>query len=251
MTDQVTKPTQISAKVLGQLAMPDACPRCFWIQNKCKPLPFQIFPGIFSTIDAYTRKIVHASFDQFGKAPAWLPSLKDAFRYWKVPHWSKFRRTDPETGIVLSGVPDGLFENTDGSLTIPDYKTAKFTDTQDKLFPMYEAQLNGYGWIQGGLTRAEVKSLVLIYFEPVTDAPADYQPIKPDTQWPLNKYTGDGFNMALKAYELLVKIDFDMITKLLGKAKVILDLTKPPAGLVGCKDCHNLDRLIFRLEHSE
>ena len=50
---------KISAKALGALAMPDSCDRCTWIKLKVKNLPFQIFPGIFSTIDAYTKKIVH------------------------------------------------------------------------------------------------------------------------------------------------------------------------------------------------
>ena len=44
---------RISAKSLGELALPDFCPRCFWLKTKARgKLPFQIFPGIFSSIDA-------------------------------------------------------------------------------------------------------------------------------------------------------------------------------------------------------
>jgi len=40
---------QISAKNLGELAMPSFCPRCFWLKRRLSnKLPFQIFPGIFN-----------------------------------------------------------------------------------------------------------------------------------------------------------------------------------------------------------
>jgi hypothetical protein len=49
---------QISAKNLGILALPEYCPRCFWLKLKLQfKLPYQIFPGIFSSIDSYSRKI--------------------------------------------------------------------------------------------------------------------------------------------------------------------------------------------------
>jgi len=50
---------RISAKTLGELALPDFCPRCFWLKLHAKHLPLQIFPGIFSSIDAYTKRVVH------------------------------------------------------------------------------------------------------------------------------------------------------------------------------------------------
>jgi len=51
---------RISAKSLGALALPEFCPRCFWLKTRVRHLPFQIFPGIFSSIDAYTKRVVHA-----------------------------------------------------------------------------------------------------------------------------------------------------------------------------------------------
>ena len=51
---------RISAKNLGAFALPGFCPRCFWLQLRVENrLPFQIFPGIFSSIDAYTKRVVH------------------------------------------------------------------------------------------------------------------------------------------------------------------------------------------------
>jgi hypothetical protein len=60
---------RISAKNLGALALPDFCPRCFWLKSRTKVLPFQIFPGIFSSIDSYTKRVVHAWIDANGNAP--------------------------------------------------------------------------------------------------------------------------------------------------------------------------------------
>jgi len=63
-------PLQISGKDLGALAMKGFCPRCFWISRRAK-LPWQIFPGIFSSIDSYSKKVVHGQFDRSGM-PGWL-----------------------------------------------------------------------------------------------------------------------------------------------------------------------------------
>ena len=51
MLHTMNRQIQISAKNLGALALPAFCPRCFWIRMKCGgKLPYQIFPGIFSSI---------------------------------------------------------------------------------------------------------------------------------------------------------------------------------------------------------
>ena len=56
---------RISAKNLGVLALPGFCLRCFWLRIKARNcLPFQIFPGIFSSIDAYTKRVVHSWIDR-------------------------------------------------------------------------------------------------------------------------------------------------------------------------------------------
>src|ERR1035437_6601590 len=64
---------RISAKKLGELAMPDFCPRCFWIrQHMDGDPPFFIFPRIFNDIDNFTKRVVQGWFDEKGKAPPWL-----------------------------------------------------------------------------------------------------------------------------------------------------------------------------------
>jgi len=221
---------RISAKDLGAMAMPDFCPRCFWLKRNVKALPFQIFPGIFSSIDSYTKNVIHAHFDQTGAAPAWLPELKDATKYLKAPHWSKFQRTDPETGITLSGAVDDLFECIHGTHIIVDYKTAKYTDTQDKLFPMYEAQLNGYGWIHEGFGNRVRDEFPLIYCEPITANVEGH------------RFETAGFNMGFSVKSVAVHKAAGMVEELLKKAHSILSGPLPEV-TDNCKDCFNLSSL--------
>jgi len=224
------KPIQISGKNLAALAMPDACPRCFWIKNTVKNLPFQIFPGIFASIDSYTKTVVHSAFDHVGKAPAWLPELSEAVRYLKVPHWSKSKRIDPETGIIVTAVPDELLECADGSLIIPDYKTARYTDGQDKLLPLYRAQLNAYRWVWQGLG-ATVKSLPLIYCEPMTDAPV---------------FAVAGFDLRFIPKTVLIDIDDNVVPELLRQAHRILTSGIPEKSNE-CGDCEKLSALVEKV----
>ena len=59
----MTVQVRISARTLGAVALPDFCRRCFWIRLRVNnKLPFQIFPGIFSSIDSYNKRIVHLGF---------------------------------------------------------------------------------------------------------------------------------------------------------------------------------------------
>jgi len=220
---------KISAKDLGAIAMPDFCPRCFWIKRNAK-IPWQIFPGIFSSIDSYSKKIVHHYFDTFGGPPAWMPEIADAVKYLKAPHWSKYFRVHEETGITISGAVDDLFECDDKSRIIVDYKTSKYTENQDKLKPMYDIQLNAYAWIEEGFESVVRGDLPLVYCEPVTEPNND-------------KYLQDGFNMSFTVKSVIIKKDFRQLFEVLKTAKSILS-GKIPHGSDGCKDCDSLNQII-------
>ncbi len=222
------QPLIISAKTLGQLALPGYCARCFWLTMKAGPLPFQIFPGIFSAIDSYSKNIVHGWFDRYGKAPSWLEPLGPIRTYKVPPHFTKFSVLDEENAIVLRGTPDGIFIMQDGSYAIIDYKTARFTAYQDDLFPMYEAQLNAYAYIGERLDVKPVSKLALVYTEPLTNNSAASDD---------SNLTPEGFRMDFRARILEVEIDPGLVTRLLKTAADVLNSTSPPAGAEGCKDC--------------
>ena len=229
-------PLRISAKTLGELAMPDFCPRCFWIRIRAGKLPFQIFPGIFSSIDGYTKSVIHGFCDSHGCFPSWLSPLGELTGYKAPPHYSKFRIDDTTSGVTLWGTPDGVFTKKDKSHVIVDYKTAKYSGAQDGLMPMYEVQLNAYAMIgeTSGLVKP-VSDLALIYMEPVTtkDAAADSSNRK-----------DNGFAMGFSANIHKVNLNLGNIPLLLTKAREVYELQKPPAGSGLCKDCESLANLI-------
>lgn len=217
---------QISAKALGAMAMPDFCPRCFWIKLHQKKLPYQSFPGIFSTIDSYTKKIVHA----------WIDAKKDIVMlkkygvkgYAKSPHWSKFK-IETEYGITFTGGVDDIWI-VDGGIVIPDYKTAKKTENADKLLPTYKVQLNGYAKIAEATGMGKVIAIPLIYMEPQTSQSfVDF-----------NSQTIDIWDMSFIPKIIEVDIDRDMVDKLLRQARIIYDDAIPKLNKE-CKDCKALE----------
>jgi hypothetical protein len=227
---------RISAKDLGAVALDDFCERCFWIKRKApRGIPFQIFPGIFSSIDAYSKRVIHGWFDKHGTCPPWLADLGELKGYINPPHYSKFYIVDPETNILLTGSPDGVYVRADDSRLIVDYKTSKYTGTQDGLFPMYEIQLNVYALIGQSWGLAPITGLALIYTEPVTDENTAAQ----DTI-----HHDGGFSMPFTARVLNVDLDLGKIRPLLARVRDILDRPSAPTGRNGCKDCGCLNDLI-------
>lgn len=232
----IVKNLVIAAKTLGELAMPEFCPRCFWIKLHAGKLPFQIFPGIFSSIDSYTKNIVNGYFDSNRRFPAWLGVLGELEGYQEPLHYSKFRVRDSASGVTLQGTPDAIYKKTDGSYIIADYKTARYTGNQDKLMPIYEIQLNVYAAI-GERTKLvkPVSDLALIYMEPVTGKEAIAE---------LSNHRGNGFAMGFSANIHRVDLNPDIIPPLLYKAREIYEMESPPDGLLGCKECSNLENLM-------
>jgi PD-(D/E)XK nuclease superfamily len=226
---------RISAKNLGGLTLPGFCPRCFWLGLHFD-LPFGgPFPGIFSSLDAFSKKVVHAHFDRFKSAPSWLSPLGEFTSYISPPNARTFFIDDPSTGIRLTGAPDAIFVRADGSKSIIDYKTGRHTAGQDQLLPMYEVQLNGYALIADRVGLGPVKQVALVYTEPVTHGAPDFFD---------EARTREGFRMGFHAKVLPVELDPGMIPPLLRQARRIFDANRPPMGAPGCEDCANFDTLL-------
>lgn len=227
---------RISAKALGELELPNFCPRCFWIKLHCDhKLPYQIFPGIFSSIDSYTKKITNMHFEQYNRVPDWFTDFGALEKPAKVPHHSKFRVIHHDTNILLTGAPDEILCKTDESYFIVDYKTAKFTGTQDKLLPMYEVQLNAYAYIGERVGFKPISGLGLIYYEPLTDISAEEVD---------SFILDDGFSMNFSGKLLPIELKPDKIPALLKRVREISGLPETPNGVEGCKDCGLLETLL-------
>ena len=228
---------RISGKNLGSLAMPDCCPRCFWLhQHAPEGIPYQIFPGIFSSIDSFTKKVVHRWFDDYGCPPPWLEAL-DVTGYREPPSHQRFRMRHAGTGMLLTGAPDAVFERRDGTLLIADYKTARFTENQDALLPIYRVQLNAYATIAEALGWPPVSGLSLIYTEPRT-RPEDAADAGME----------DGFAMSFAATLKPLELELHRIEPLLVEAYRLAALDSPPSRRAGCRDCARLDGLLALLD---
>lgn len=227
---------RISAKNLGILALPDCCPRCFWMRARLGwKSPWAIMPGIFSSIDGFSKRAILAYFETNGHFPPWIAGRWADVRPLPTPHHSTFRLTDPETGIVLTGVPDLMIGLPGRRLAILDLKTARFSKHQDFLLPMYQIQLIGYAIIAEGLGMGHVEALGLIYGEP----PAN------DDNRGLDALVSDvGFSMPFKATALPIELNRALISPLLRKAKEILEMENPPEGREGCGDCRLIEEMV-------
>ena len=202
----------------------------------CRELPYQIFPGIFSSIDSYTKKVTNTHYQKTSKIPTWLEPLGDIVRPVKAPSLSIFYIVDPETNIKLTGVPDEVFQKNDGSYFIADYKTAKYTGNQDKLLPMYETQLNGYAFIGERTGLKHVTGLGLVYYEPQTDLGVDGLD---------SILLSDGFMLPFVGKLLPIEVRPDAtIPPLMKKVRQICDLPMAPDGTIGCEDCEKVNKLI-------
>jgi len=232
-TPAAAEPLQISAKRVGELALSNCCERCIWLKLRLwNSLPYQCFPGIFSSIDSVSKRTTEAHCDEAGKLPEWLAEL-GAVGYRKPPHWSQFRRLVAEHNIMLTGAPDGILVRADGSHVIVDYKTAKLTHGQDELFPLYQVQLNGYAFIAEQCGFAPVGALALIYMEPGTDPPGGHAQL----------CRVDGFQMGFVARIVNVELNTAMLDPLLARVRALHDRPDPPPGRPGCEDCRRVDKL--------
>ncbi len=227
---------RISAKNLGSLAMPGCCKRCFYIKLKLnQKLPWQIFPGIFSSIDSYSKNITWSYFDKYKKLPPWFSPYGDFIEPVQVPHHTRFFIIDEKTNIKLTGTPDDIFRQRDNSYSIIDYKTARFSKYQDKLFPIYKVQLNAYAYIGNKVGFNPVSSLLLIYYEPQTHL------LDENPEEIISVLKEDGFYMQFTAHILEVEMKGkEIIEPLLEEVRRLGDLSNPPEGAQGCEDCRKL-----------
>jgi len=137
--------------------------------------------------------------------------------------------------MKLTGAPDALFVKADESLVVGDYKTAKYTEGQEELLPVYETQLNAYALVAQRRAMGSVSGLALIYAEPVTTELAAASD---------EAHTSGGFRMEFSVRVLNVVPRLEEVSGLLSRARRILELERAPAGRDGCRDCERLEGLL-------
>ena len=226
----------LNARTLGALALPNACERCFWLHQRIGA-PQTPFPGIFSSIDSYSKKVLQAAMQHAQRLPHWFEQFELNGEPLPVPHHSWFKIATGHGSLQLSGTPDEILRAPDGSLIIIDYKTARY-NPKDHLRPLYEVQLNVYARIAENLAPRDgypfpcrVRTLGLMYYDPLTEVD------RPD------KINMRGFLMEFHAHWVPIPRRDAWIDELLARAWAILSQPTPPAGASNCKTCQTYEAI--------
>jgi hypothetical protein len=239
---------RINPRLLAAVALDSVCPRCAWLKLRFDgKLPYVTrLPGIFNSIDSFTKRSVRNHFDLYGRLPDWFPDVGEVAEL--APsrdlQWSRFFREDPETRVRLQGVPDDILRMTDGATHIVDYKTARLTETQDELMPVYEV-LNGYAYIAEATGYGPVTQLSLIYFEPQTDPELSTAPgpvLVPPRASGKSERTGAWLEFRARRKDVALQ-GSHTIRNLLMRARALFDRADPPDGAAGCEDCRRLGEI--------
>ena len=227
-TKKVRNPFAISAKRLAELNTPSSnrCNRCFFVRNlmhkEGRDAPYSMpVAGLLSRMDSMQKHLVHDSVDlpNFLKKYRGQESIKAKRMYW----------TDVRTGIEVSGVPDLIFKDKHGRLSVLDLKTSKpkvipssgdLSGAFAKIISIYAGQLHAYKYLleKNGLGKVDNLSLVYLWPEEVQDAP-------------------NGVSVRFQATEIPVSVDDRLVDRLLGRAQKILlaGILPPPKNT--CVDC--------------
>ena len=201
-----------------------------------RPLPWQSFPGIFSSIDRYTKLVIVNHLNREGHLPPWMSEVGDTVDHIDPPHWSRFKAEDETTGVTLRGEADAIFSLADGTCAIIDYKTSRYNPDNRGQLRIYRAQLNAYAWIARHLDFPPVSRLALVYMEPATDD---------DATGASEMIDASGFVLGFRPRVVEVDLDPDrLITPLMRRAARIHAMPSPPEPRDGCRDCAALQNLL-------
>jgi hypothetical protein len=226
-------PLRIASKALAHFHKPDACARCLWLKLKVgQKLPYQSFPGIFNSIDAYTKRVVaFAVAQQFLHQP-WLMALPPLAGPVAVPHHSKYQVQHQASGILLTGAPDAIFQCRDKAHILLDYKTAVYSAKQAALLPFYTAQLHAYKYIGERTGFAPIERLYLVYAQPLTEQLHAHD---------RGNHTHGGFKLGFQLHTHEILYQPGLIDGLLAMARGLFERATAPTGRPGCEDCTALE----------
>jgi hypothetical protein len=197
-------------------------------------------PGIVSQADTYIKWVVNTHLQRTGSLPSWLiDALKNSFpdldyrsvRFVNIVRW-QFSLL--EACCVLAGEADAIWEFPDGRWFIADYKMASITQTQERLLPLYQAQLNAYAYLAQQLQKKAVVGLALIYFEPEHNVQAVND---------LDLLQRTKGQMILGFRCTVVPVDLhptNWVEELCRRVFFILSSATPPTGKEGCQGCQVL-----------
>ena len=157
----------VTPKRLGLVEIDSFCPRCYWylLKQKFHP-PFDQFGGaIFKSMEQAQMAVVGDLIEKNGTLPEEFAPFCDLVGQVQFPrNWRRFKHR-LDSGVLLYGEPDDIFQVSDGSIAVIDFKTARPKDGKDPLLGCYRIQILGYSFIaEFGLKLGEVSRGGLLYW---------------------------------------------------------------------------------------
>jgi hypothetical protein len=234
---QLNTDFRITPKRLGMIEMESFCPECFWylFKQKFHP-PFNHFGGaIFKNMEQAQMAVIGNFLEEDAELPEEFAPFRDLVSRVDYPrHWSKFKHT-LDSGALLYGEPDDIFNLSDGSIAVVDHKTAQPKGTGDPFLPCYEVQVIGYALIaEFGLNLGKVSKGGLFYWganhESVISEPGKF-------------YRNKKLWMPFTPSPLAIDIDYSRLDEPLKEAARLWNAKTPPEGSEKCKDCKKLAEL--------
>lgn len=226
---------RLGAKDCAKANLRNFCDRCYWYYLRCKPVPFNSFPGIFNEFDRLEKGLVQAHIDEYGRPPSWMGEDYAAATNYEEVGFLEWE--DEENEITLRGGPDLVLRNKDKSWwAVLDYKTARHRDGEDPFLLQYEGQLLGYAFLLAKNGYKKPENAGLLYMAPKAE------PTKKEL---LGYLTKTGFTLPFAVEAISIELgDFALIHKWLKRARDIFDQEQPPAGRDGCRNCKRIDVFI-------
>ncbi len=218
----------ISATKLAKLALDDVCERCWWLEQQIK-LPYQSFPGVFSTLDKASKLCLEHWVMTRGLTPPWMSQFSTFKTLIKPPHFTKFGFT--HGGLHVRGVADAIVLLEDDTLLIPDFKTAIFTEAQERMVPVYAAQLNCYAMAAENQAIGDVSQIAIVYCQPQAAG----------EEMDIDRVSG--FGVHFQALAMPVHRNDERIKQMCDRAAGILSQDKPPTPYLQCEECPRVEHM--------
>jgi hypothetical protein len=229
---------RITPKRLGQILMDSFCARCFWylLQQRFHPT-FDHFGGaIFNDLERAQMAVVGDLLQKNRELPEEFAPFCDLVDRVEYPrNWRKFKHI-LDSGVELYGVPDDIFNVSDGSIAIIDHKSAHPREGKDPYLPCYQTQVIGYALIaEFGLNLGCVSKAGLFYWS------AQHEAVISE---PGKSYHHKKLWMSFVPKPVAFDIDYALLDAPLKEAVRLWDENTPPERSDGCKDCKKLDALM-------
>jgi hypothetical protein len=237
MSKQTTN-LAITPKRLGLIRIYSYCPRWYWylLMQNFHP-PFDHFGGaIFNNMEQAQMAIVADLLKKNGRLPEEFAPFCNLVGRVEFPRdWRKFKY-QLDSGVVLYGEPDDIYEASDKTIVTIDFKTAQPKDGKDPMLEVYRIQCIGYSlFAEFGLMLGEVSKAGLFYWAAAHDSVV---------RDPWKYYTKKTLSMPFVPKPLAIDIDYKLLDAPLKEAVSLWESPTPPSRSEKCPDCRKLDALL-------